>query len=93
MRKRIQASDMGTLAYRFLEALGERPFPPAAADCAKAAFALYAQEWDCHGDHITEWEWPFRVAKEGGKFNGDEPWSVLFRHAVQLVQESKKQAA
>jgi len=72
--------------WRFLESLGTRPFPVAAIDCTRAAFALYNQEWDCHPHHIEKWEWPINEAHGNGNFDGDEPWTVLLRHAVQLIR-------
>ena len=74
-------------AWRFLETLGDRPFPPAAIDCAKAGFALYNQAWDCHPRHILDWEWPVTQAQEGGPLEGDEPWTVLLRRAAELVRD------
>ena len=89
MAKQFMSQAVSTAAYRFLEALGERPFPAPAIDCAKAAFALYNQEWDCHAHHITSWEWPATVARSGESFQGDEPWTVLLRRTAELVRNRR----
>ena len=84
--KRFMTQAVTNASWQFLEALGDRPFPPAAIDCAKAAFALYNQEWDCHAHHIHGWAWPVNEAQKGGPFVGDEPWTVLLRRAAELVR-------
>ena len=87
-----QAQAVNSAAFRFLESLGERPFPPEAIDCAKAAFLLYEQAWDCHTHHISAWAWPIEEAKRHGKFEGDQPWTILLRRAVELVRKSNTKA-
>ena len=90
MGKRNQ--DNRSLGYRFLEAVGDRPFPQGAIDCAQAGFMLYGAAWDCHSHHIKEWKWPFQEIRDGGQFEGDEPWVVLLRHAVTMVRRQKQPA-
>ena len=90
--RNISSTTTRSLGYRFLEALGEHPFPSGAIDCAQSAFALYAAAWDCHAHHIKEWQWPFQEAKEGGTFEGDEPWTVLLHHAATMVRLASPQA-
>lgn len=80
------AQTINNLAYRFLEAAGERPFPPAAIECTKAAYRLYDLAWDCHPHHIAQWEWPVSTVRAGQPFEGDEPWTVLLRRAVEILR-------
>ena len=50
-----------------------------------SAFFLYEQEWACHRHDVRSWEWPLQNLKDGKPFNGHQPWSVLFREAVDLA--------
>jgi hypothetical protein len=52
-----------------------------------SAFFLYETAWDCHD--VRKWTWPFNVLKEGGSFDGGEPWSILLRKAVELSQTKR----
>ena len=47
-----------------------------------AAFSLYEKEWRPYD--IRKWEYPFHVLRASGMFSGDEPWTVLFRRAMEL---------
>jgi hypothetical protein len=48
-----------------------------------AAFSLYSQAWSIFS--IGHWQWPFNELKERGGFQGDEPWTILLRRAVELA--------
>lgn len=48
-----------------------------------AAFALYAEDWS--PANIERWEWPARTFADGKPFNGDEPWTILLRRALELT--------
>lgn len=51
-----------------------------------SAFHLYAADWSGSGRRwdIRKWEWPFTALKVERGFEGDQPWTVLFRRAVEL---------
>ena len=85
--KQFMTQEVEDAAWRFLETLGDQPFPPAAIDCAKAGFALYNQTWDCHPHHIREWERTVTQSRKDGPLEGDEPWTVLLRRAAELVRD------
>ena len=55
----------------------------------RAAFLLYETEWNCHFHNydIRRWEWPFATLAAGGTFFGDEPWTILFRRAVEIASK------
>lgn len=50
----------------------------------KAAFALYADDWS--PAKIGQWEWPFKMLVDGGSFDGDQPWTILLRRAVEMAK-------
>jgi hypothetical protein len=50
-----------------------------------AAFQLYHQAWG-KGFNISHWEWPFTAFANGEGFNGDEPWTVLLRRALEIAR-------
>lgn len=57
--------------------------------CALCAFDLYRKEWG--GFDITHWQWPIsELSTTGKRFEGDEPWSVLFRSAMRLLRTARK---
>lgn len=86
-----QAQSVREVAYRFLEAAGERPFPPDAVELARSAFILYALGWDCHPHHLAKWEWPINTVLAGEPFEGDEPWTVLLRRCVEILHAPKNE--
>lgn len=47
-----------------------------------AAFTLYHNEWRPYD--IRKWDWPFSILESDLPFEGDEPWTVLFRRAMEL---------
>lgn len=59
----------------------------------RAAFALYAEAWRQNRTpgsrwDVRQWQWPLAVLRhEGGRFCGDQPWSVLLRRAVELARQ------
>lgn len=58
----------------------------------QTAFLLYEAEWNCHDHHISHWEWPYHewpltpygIDHPGELFGTNEPWTVLFRKALDL---------
>lgn len=52
-----------------------------------AAFRLYAKEWSDNRWDIRRWEWPFAALRGEHAFDGDEPWTVLFRRALEIAKE------
>lgn len=59
----------------------------------RAAFAAYEYEWRAHRYSIAKWQYPFDAVKAGAPFKGDEPWTVLFRRAVEIAEAEKPVAA
>jgi hypothetical protein len=57
----------------------------------RTAFAAYATVWSGHNFRIEAWQYPFDMLEKGEAFTGDEPWSVLFRRAVELAEAAKAQ--
>ena len=57
----------------------------------QVAFDQYARAWG--GFDILQWEWPFFELNEKRPFEGEEPWTVLFRRAVELTRKGKRKAA
>lgn len=51
-----------------------------------AAFELYERSWAPFD--IRQWEWPFATLDRGEPFVGDEPWTVLFRRAIEICHGS-----
>ena len=50
----------------------------------RAAFALYQDAWRGQGFKIDAWEWPFTTLESKEPIEGDQPWTVLLRRAVEL---------
>lgn len=48
-----------------------------------SAFDLYARAWGT-AYNVENWEWPHTTLAEAKPFEGDEPWTVLFRRAVEI---------
>lgn len=55
----------------------------------RAAFAAYEYEWRAHRYSIAKWQYPFDLLAAGAPFKGDEPWTVLFRRAVEIAEAEK----
>ena len=55
------------------------------------AFALYCDAWD--GADVRRWEWPIATLRKGKPFDGDEPWTVLLRRAVEIANGQHKEEA
>lgn len=45
------------------------------------AFRLYGAEYNFN---CMSWVWPANTLAEGDAFDGDEPWTVLLRRAMEL---------
>lgn len=87
MSKRSDAA-----ADRFLRLLvpGANPHFPSdrartAQKLVRSAFRLYETEWGPNYN-VGQWTWPFDELQSGAEFAGDEPWTVLFRHASLLTR-------
>lgn len=50
-----------------------------------SAFHLYAKSWSDRRWDIRRWEWPFAALRGEHKFQGDEPWTILLKRAVELA--------
>jgi hypothetical protein len=78
-------------AKRFYSAAGGRSWEYTdhkAKPLIRAAFALYEKEWSGVGRlDILHWRWPFATLEQGKPFEGDEPWTVLFRRAMELFDQ------
>lgn len=84
--RRNKHPDVEDVANRFLKKM-ERPVSDDVCRLIEAAFTLYHQEWDCHRHKLANWNWPFeQIDNEisSKQFQGNEPWSVLFRAALEL---------
>lgn len=58
-----------------------------AKNLISAAFFLYAKAWGSYDYYnITAWEWPFDELARNGGFEGDEPWTILLRRAVEIAR-------
>lgn len=62
-------------------------------ETVKTAFWSYQEYGEEYGAKflgkktIKDWQWPYHCLDEGMTFPGNEPWSVLFRHAIVLALE------
>lgn len=57
-----------------------------------AAFQLYADAWRGNRWDIRKWDWPCAELERKGKFEGDQPWTVLLRRAVEISRQRAKAA-
>ena len=50
----------------------------------RAAFALYQDSWRGQNFKIADWKYPFDTLEAKEPIEGDQPWTVLLRRAVEL---------
>lgn len=58
---------------------------PPAVRLAEAAFAAYEDEWGAREYDVRAWAWPFEALKDPKSVQGDEVWTVLFKHALGII--------
>jgi hypothetical protein len=57
----------------------------AATELIAAAFLLREQGYRGSDHDIRRWQWPFDELDRGGTFDGDEPWTILLKRAVEIL--------
>lgn len=53
-------------------------------DLVESAFALYDAAWNDR--LIAQWQYPATELRESGRFDGNQPWTVLLKRAVSLAR-------
>jgi hypothetical protein len=81
------AIEAGETFFRLLIKDGVGRVRHPAKTLVMAAFRLYENEWAGTADFdVRRWVWPETTFKLGASFEGDEPWTVLLRRAVEIVR-------
>ena len=57
----------------------------AATELIAAAFLLREHGYQASDRDIRRWHWPFDELDRGGTFEGDEPWTILLKRAVEIL--------
>lgn len=71
---------------------------PAIQRLARDAFRAYSREWRRWSAHSARWDWPFQELAHlrahphhhAFMYAGDQPWTVMLRHAVHLARDASR---